>query len=1148
MAEVETAAAVTAAADGEMPVEPPPAASEALAATPEPEKDPHLESAMAKLTHVSMLYDHARDFLLMRAFEGRAMTKKIFRQQLGRAFNLRLSDKEMSALVKMFDLDGDNTVDGAEFLLVFFRLGFDERSRRHTAHRAKLARREKKRREEERKSAEDELAHAFAAADFDNCTEEHLKSAVDKITLVSKHYDKQTPGAPSLAGFGGKSMTPLEFKKQLKRTFRLDFSRKEMGALIKHFDKDGDRTIDCPEFLIEFFRLGFLARETERRGWADKEKRNQERARVEEERKAEELAKRNADKVTFDFTEAERKSAVDKITLAATLYDRKHPAAVQLDAFDGAEMEPHVFKEQLKRVFNIKLTPGELGAMICHFDENRDGTINCAEFLKIFFKTGFAEKEKIRKAQRAKQQKLIDAAEAKKRAHQAELERMAELSVTNEFSQEDTDRAIGAIRDAAAHYDRNAPGCVQLDAFDGAQLEPHVFKEQLKRVFNIKLNPRELGAAVAYFDSDGSGDIDCAEFLIAFFKLGFEERSRRKKAFLTREEAKKKQDAERRAAVEAEKDRKAREFTKKFSEEDKRSAMAKIEHAAFIYDATSPAAVSLAGFQGADMTAAVFREQLKRVFNLNLTKGELGAIIDHFDDDNSGTITGVEFVANFMRLGFEKRTERIREIRQLEAKANEKRAEEWRRRLTEIEENAKVAVDFNYKPADLEFVLDMLIDAAVKYDVRFAGPTGLKGFSGASMTPTVFKRQLWSVLSLKVNPPQLGAFIKIFDLDGDGMVDTPEFLTQFYKVGLEAKGYMGKPDYHANLEKLKDKLKARMTRHPTQARAPGVYRPPRTASPTRRRHFGHAPIYVRPARPPATSQDEVRDRRLACAKVTHKLDFSTAASTRSTAGQEGSEEQVRDLRCFTFPESVLPMTFLTELWLSNHIIEILPAHISRLSNLRVLAVDGNRLADVAPAVGQLTQLRRLLLHKNRLVSLPPTLASLSALEELTLDHNCLEVVPEVTGHLGQLRRLTLNDNKLSALPATVFHGLKRLVELDVTGNPDLGATTWSNTMSSLLKLPVLALTRTQGTRLPADMRFDPTATTPPVPLHGLEASVLFPQVDELNHELKGMLRNRSKAHSALAAKKTLQTPAPALSPALRTVTKEVAAEEDGRAS
>jgi len=52
-----------------------------------------------------------------------------------------------------------------------------------------------------------------------------------------------------------------------------------------------------------------------------------------------------------------------------------------LDAFEGESMPPHVFKEQLKRVFRIRLSPPELGAIMDVFDKDREGTVNSSEFL-----------------------------------------------------------------------------------------------------------------------------------------------------------------------------------------------------------------------------------------------------------------------------------------------------------------------------------------------------------------------------------------------------------------------------------------------------------------------------------------------------------------------------------------------------------------------------------------------------------------------------------------------------------------------------------------------------------------------------------------------------------------------------------------------
>lgn len=45
----------------------------------------------------------------------------------------------------------------------------------------------------------------------------------------------------------------------------------------------------------------------------------------------------------------DRASAMAMITEAAVTYDKTSPAAVSLDAFEGATMSPLVFREQLRR-------------------------------------------------------------------------------------------------------------------------------------------------------------------------------------------------------------------------------------------------------------------------------------------------------------------------------------------------------------------------------------------------------------------------------------------------------------------------------------------------------------------------------------------------------------------------------------------------------------------------------------------------------------------------------------------------------------------------------------------------------------------------------------------------------------------------------
>ena len=108
-------------------------------------------------------------------------------------------------------------------------------------------------------------------------------------------------------------------------------------------------------------------------------------------------------------------------------------------------------------------------------------------------------------------------------------------------------------------------------------MPPHVFKEQLKRVFNIKLTAPELGAVMKHFDKDGDGTVDCAEFLISFFKRGFETRNANTIAKREAEAnaARKAQDAldERDAAIAA---HGAAQVSWTFTDADKDSALAKV--------------------------------------------------------------------------------------------------------------------------------------------------------------------------------------------------------------------------------------------------------------------------------------------------------------------------------------------------------------------------------------------------------------------------------------------------------------------------------------------------------------------------------------------------------------------------------------------
>eukprot|EP00618_Florenciella_parvula_P035568 CAMPEP_0119484630 /NCGR_PEP_ID=MMETSP1344-20130328/11578_1 /TAXON_ID=236787 /ORGANISM="Florenciella parvula, Strain CCMP2471" /LENGTH=1104 /DNA_ID=CAMNT_0007519231 /DNA_START=22 /DNA_END=3334 /DNA_ORIENTATION=+ len=1059
------------------------------------QEDPVLSGAMAKLTDAAVHYDRNRDSIIMKAFEGSSMEPHVFKMQLARAFQIRLNEKEISALVLFFDKDGDGTVDGAEFLLEFFRRGFQEQARRKKVIRDRENRKKKKEADAKAKAEAKEAEKAFSAAAQD-FTEENFVSAYDKMTAAALRYEKGSPSAVSLLAFEGASMTPAVFKEQLKRVFQLNFTRQELGALIRHYDKDGDQTVDCAEFLIEFFKCGFAAKTEKQKMIRKRGEDARQRELDYERRKMEELHEHAAAKLDADFTEEDLKSCMMKITKAATWYDRNSPSAVQLDAFDGAEMVPHVFREQLKRIFYIKLTPGELGAAMHHFDQDQSGTINCSEFLTAFFKTGFKRRADILRQRRERQRAMIAAAKEEEARKLAASEAKANLQTSDQFTEEDRQRAMDQITAAAALYDRNSPGCVQLDAFDGATMAPHVFKEQLFRVFNIRLTPPELGALMKFFDKDGDGVIDCSEFLITFFKVGFEEKDKRAKAKAKLKEQKRKKEEEEKKKMEAEKLRKAMEFDRKYSEADKATAIAKIELAAYRYDKNSPGAMNLNGFQGAELTPGEFKEQLLRAFNIRLNQGELGAVMDHFDADGSGTVGTSEFLISFFKTGFEKRAAHINHLRELEKRAQRAEVERAERRQIEIEQKAKTQIA-TFTEADQEAVFDMLIEAAVKYDVRTIGPAGLKGFDGAVMEPTVFKEQLRRTFNIKVNPAQLGAFVKFFDLDGDNTVDCSEFLTQFFKTGLECKGILSRPNSQRELRKYKQKLKQRFLEdhHRASSRpfsqSGGRIRPATTPYATK--SMAASKVF-RPQRSPADTAEVKVERRLDASVRSHRLDLSTSV-TKTTE---------LDVCFLTIPELVFSMQHLTELWLSNNNLTDVPAQVQQLDSLQVLAIDGNELTSVCPELGQMPQLRRLLLGGNKLSELPAEMSGMTNLLELTLDRNSFTEFPLPVTDMVSLRRLSLANNAVTSLP-TEIRKLRRLNELRLDNNPNLAlpageardfSKDWKIVFRDVFDLPVLAELGVSGCPKVEARRAG----------WGIGSSVYVEQAEELEADLYNMLK------------------------------------------
>jgi len=128
---------------------------------------------------------------------------------------------------------------------------------------------------------------------------------------------------------------------------------------------------------------------------------------------------------------------------------------------------------------------------------------------------------------------------------------------------------------------------------------------------------------------------------------------------------------------------------------------------------------------------------------------------------------------------------------------------------------------------------------------------------------------------------------------------------------------------------------------------------------------------------------------------------------------------------------------------SNNNISIFPDWIGTLTSLEELYFDADFFTkrilklDVLPAaISQLQNLRILSLRDQVIHGLPDAFCTLKKLRQLDMRNNALEVLPDNFGDLSSLDSLDLKVNLLTKLPAS-FAQLKQLSCLDISLNETL---------------------------------------------------------------------------------------------------------------
>lgn len=347
--------------------------------------------------------------------------------------------------------------------------------------------------------------------------EEHaLERAKRKVREKGAHYERDRSGAGNVFG-DTKSLDPAELRHILRFIFGVTLTDAEHVALVKHFDRDGDGTIDNAEFQSAFFRLADEGKDEFKRAQRIRGARLQAQKQRLEIRLHKSLTERNKTHLA-NYTQKESEQVQDRMAKVASLYDAaRDGVGPGLAVFEG-ELNPTQFREQLRRSLDFKMSDAEFSALFEVTDRDKSGTVEGAEFKFKFLRL---RRKGILKA-RQELAKSNDRISARiKKLEGACLERFNteyRAKVSYDFTPQDKKNAFDRIAHAAAYWTD------ELHPDFQSQLDATKLEQQLMRSFGIRLTPPELGAVLTTIpqivcndpDKIRPGQINAGEFQVMF--------------------------------------------------------------------------------------------------------------------------------------------------------------------------------------------------------------------------------------------------------------------------------------------------------------------------------------------------------------------------------------------------------------------------------------------------------------------------------------------------------------------------------------------------------------------------------------------------------------------------------------------------------
>lgn len=145
-----------------------------------------------------------------------------------------------------------------------------------------------------------------------------LISVKKKIGQLAAFHDHEKS---SLKAFDSEQLNPTEFREQLRRTFGIEITNAELGAIVMYCDKEGEGNISSSQFRKEFFRLGKEERMKHMLSHQEMQARIAESRKMKEDERKQRMLEMVKFKMADSWTKEEEESAVRKITEVAFSYD-----------------------------------------------------------------------------------------------------------------------------------------------------------------------------------------------------------------------------------------------------------------------------------------------------------------------------------------------------------------------------------------------------------------------------------------------------------------------------------------------------------------------------------------------------------------------------------------------------------------------------------------------------------------------------------------------------------------------------------------------------------------------------------------------------------------------------------------------------------